>query len=101
MTNVKLPHRRKFLRLAAGAAALPAMSRIARAQVYPTRPLRLIVGFAAGGGSDIIARFMGQWLSDRLGQQLIIENRPGAGGALFLGLLSARRVAPGAATWQS
>jgi tripartite-type tricarboxylate transporter receptor subunit TctC len=75
---VKLP-RRNFLHLAAGAAALPAVSRIARAQAYPTRPVRIIVGFPAGGGGDIIARLIGQWLSERLGQQFVIENRPGAG----------------------
>jgi tripartite-type tricarboxylate transporter receptor subunit TctC len=76
---VKLPHRRQFIYLAAGAAALPSMSCIARAQAYPTRQVRLIVGLAAGGGADILARVMGQWLSDRLGQQFVIENRPGAG----------------------
>src|ERR1700732_1305175 len=70
--------RRRFLHLAAGAAALPALSRIARAQTYPTRPVRLIVGFPAGGTSDIGARLMGQWLSDQLGQPFIVENRPGA-----------------------
>jgi tripartite-type tricarboxylate transporter receptor subunit TctC len=75
---MKLP-RRNFLRLAAGAAALPAVSRSARAQDYPSRPVRIIVGFPAGGGSDIIARLMGQYLSERLGQPFIIENRPGAG----------------------
>src|SRR6266705_2172149 len=80
MTNVKLPHRRQFLHLGAGAAALPLVSRIARAQAYPTRPVRIVVGAAAGGTGDITARLIGQWLSDRLGQQFIVENRPGAGG---------------------
>jgi tripartite-type tricarboxylate transporter receptor subunit TctC len=75
---MKLP-RRTFLHLAASAAALPAVSRIAWAQVYPARPVRIIVGFPAGGGVDIIARLMGQWLSERLGQPFLIENRPGAG----------------------
>ena len=75
---MKLP-RRQFLHLAAGAAALPAVSRIARAQTYPTRPVRIIVGFPAGNASDIFARLMGQWLSERLGQQFVVENRPGAG----------------------
>jgi tripartite-type tricarboxylate transporter receptor subunit TctC len=70
--------RRRFLRLAAGAAALPAASRFAWAQTYPTRPVRLIVGFPAGGGADIVARILGRWLSERLGQEFIIENKPGA-----------------------
>ena len=74
---MKLP-RRQFLHLAAGAAALPVVSRIAWAQAYPTRPVRIIVGFAPAGGTDIMARLIGQWLSERLGQQFVIENRPGA-----------------------
>ena len=72
--------RRKFLHLAAGAAALPAISRIARADTYPSHPVRILVGFAAGSTTDILGRLIGQWLSQRLGQQFIIENRPGAGG---------------------
>jgi tripartite-type tricarboxylate transporter receptor subunit TctC len=75
---MKLP-RRNFLYLAAGAAALPAVSHIAWAQEYPTKPVRIIVGFAPGGGADIAARLIGQWLSERLGQSFVIENRPGAG----------------------
>src|SRR5262245_34642861 len=78
---MKPPHRRKFLHLAAG-AALPALSRIAMAQSYPSRPVRILVGFAAGGGADIFARLMAQWLSERLGQPFIVENRPGASGNL-------------------
>src|SRR5262244_2851525 len=74
---MKLP-RRNFLHLAAGAAALPAVSRFAWAQTYPSRPVRLVVGAPAGGGFDIVARLMGQWLSERLGQPFVIENRPGA-----------------------
>src|SRR5262249_8045673 len=77
--TMKFP-RRRFLRLAAGAAALPVLPRIARAQAYPSRPVRLIVGFPAGGPGDIVARLMGQRLSDQLGQPFVIENRPGAGG---------------------
>jgi tripartite-type tricarboxylate transporter receptor subunit TctC len=71
--------RQQFLHLAAGAAALPAVARIARAQTYPSRPVRIIVGFPAGGASDIIARLIAQGLSERLGQQFFVENRPGAG----------------------
>jgi tripartite-type tricarboxylate transporter receptor subunit TctC len=76
---MKLP-RRHFLHLAVGAAALPAATRFALAQAYPGRPVHVIAGFAAGGGVDITARLIGQWLSDRLGQTFVIENRPGAGG---------------------
>jgi tripartite-type tricarboxylate transporter receptor subunit TctC len=76
---MKLP-RRQFLHLAAGLAALPAVSRIAMAQAYPSRPVRLVVPFGSAGATDITARLVGQWLSERLGQQFIIENRPGAGG---------------------
>jgi tripartite-type tricarboxylate transporter receptor subunit TctC len=75
---MKLP-RRRFLHLAASAAALPAVARFACAQAYPSRPVRLICGFAPAGGNDIIARLMGQWLTERLGQTFVIENRPGAG----------------------
>src|SRR5438552_8708713 len=74
--NVKLP-RRQFLHLAAGAATLQMLSRIASAQTYPTRPVRLVVGFAAGGTTDIVTRLIGQWLSERFGQQFTTENRPG------------------------
>jgi tripartite-type tricarboxylate transporter receptor subunit TctC len=78
---MKLP-RRQFLHLAAAAAALPAVSCFAWAQAYPTRPVRVIVPFAVGGLLDILARLMGQWLSERLGQPFVIENRPGAAGNL-------------------
>jgi tripartite-type tricarboxylate transporter receptor subunit TctC len=74
------PSRRRFVHLAAGATALPAVSRFACAQTYPTRPVRIIVPYPPGGAPDIVARLMGQWISDRLGQRFIIENRPGAGG---------------------
>ena len=79
---MKLPHRRQFLHLAAGAAALPAVSRFANAQSCPTRPVRVIVPFGSAGATDIVARLIGQWLSERLGQPFVIENRPGAGGNL-------------------
>src|SRR5262245_22840173 len=72
--------RRKFLHLAAGAAVLPAVTCIAWAQAYPSRPVRLIAPFAPGGATDLVARLMGQWLSERFGRQFIVENRPGAGG---------------------
>src|SRR5262249_41435984 len=78
--KMKLPHRRQFLHLAAGASALPAVARIASAQAYPSRPVRIMVGFAAGSTSDIYARLVGQWLSERVAQPFVVENRPGAGG---------------------
>src|SRR5262245_36523773 len=76
---VKLRHRRQFLHLAAGAAALPFAPNVARAQAYPSRPVRVIVGYPPGGPTDILARLIGQWLSERFGQPFIIENRPGGG----------------------
>jgi tripartite-type tricarboxylate transporter receptor subunit TctC len=76
---MKLP-RRTFLHLAAGAGALSTTSRVARAQTYPTRPVRILVGYPPGGATEILARLMGQWLAQRLGQPFIIENRPGASG---------------------
>jgi tripartite-type tricarboxylate transporter receptor subunit TctC len=84
--------RRQFLHLAAGAVALPAVSRIARAQTYPTRPVRMMVGFAAGGTFDTLARLMAQWLSERYRQQFVIENRPGGGGTI--GTEAAVRASP-------
>jgi tripartite-type tricarboxylate transporter receptor subunit TctC len=78
---MKLP-RRTFLNLAAGAAALPVVSRVARAQTYPARPVRIVVGFPAGSAPDVVARLIGQRLSERLGQSFVIENRTGAGGTL-------------------
>jgi tripartite-type tricarboxylate transporter receptor subunit TctC len=77
---MKPPHRRQFLHLAAGATVLPALVRSARAQAYPARPVRIIVPFAPAGTTDIVARIIAQWLSERLGQQFVIENRPGGAG---------------------
>ena len=77
---MKLPHRRHFLRLAAGAIAVPAVSRTARAESYPSRPVHIVVAFAAGGTTDIVARVIAQWLSERIHQQFIVENRPGGSG---------------------
>ena len=89
---MKLPHRRQFLHLAAGAAALPVVSRMARAQTYPSRPVRWIIGFPPGGGADQVARLIAPSLSERLGQQVVIENRPGAG--TFLSVQSVLNSAP-------
>jgi tripartite-type tricarboxylate transporter receptor subunit TctC len=77
-TPMRLP-RRRFLRLTAGAAALPALSRIAPAQVYPARPVHLIIGYTPGGSADLTARLIGQWLSERLGQTIVVDSRPGGG----------------------
>src|SRR5262245_45350856 len=77
-TAMKLP-RREFLRLAAAAAALPAAAVRASAQTYPTRPVRLILGFPAGGSTDLVARIMAAWLTERLGQSVVVENKPGGG----------------------
>jgi tripartite-type tricarboxylate transporter receptor subunit TctC len=88
---VKLP-RRKFLHLAGGAAALPIVSGSARAQAYPSRPVRLIVGFPPGGGADTIARIIGPWLSQRLGQPVVIENRPGASSTPWFALFTPKGV---------
>ena len=79
LLKMALP-RRQFLRLAAGATTLPAVTRLAWAQAYPSRPVQIMVGAPAGGGIDITARLIGQWLSERSGQQFVIENRPGGGG---------------------
>jgi tripartite-type tricarboxylate transporter receptor subunit TctC len=79
---MKLSHRRQFLHLAASAAALPAVSRVARAQAYPARPVRILFGYAAGGAGDIVARLISQWLSEQFGQRFVIENRPGAAGII-------------------
>ena len=87
--SMRLP-RRKFLRLAAGSAAVAAMPRIARAETYPARPVHIIVGFAPGAASDIIARLIGDWLSERLGQQFVIDNRPGAGSNIGTEAVGAR-----------
>jgi tripartite-type tricarboxylate transporter receptor subunit TctC len=76
------PDRRRFLRLAAGAAALPGITGMARAEVYPARPVRIVAGFPAGSTTDIVARLVGQWLQDRLGQPFVVENRPGAGASI-------------------
>src|SRR5882724_4726937 len=76
---MKFP-RRAFMHLAVGAAALPVLSGVARAQAYPSKPVRIVVGFPAGGATDIFARLMGEWLTQRLGQQFLVENKPGASG---------------------
>jgi hypothetical protein len=105
---MKLPHRRQFLHLATGAAALSTVSHIAWAQTYPTRPVRLILGYAPGGAPDIVARLIGEWLSQRFGQPFIIENRPGgpwlprrAGQGWYIptdGNRAAAPIAPGSAS---
>jgi tripartite-type tricarboxylate transporter receptor subunit TctC len=90
--------RRTFLHLAAGAAALPAISRVAWAQAYPTRPVRVLEGIGGGSSADLGARLIGQWLSERLGQHFVIENRPGAGSTLSIGEPYLRRIEPKYAT---
>src|SRR5882672_9127850 len=92
MMKTKLPHRRQFLHLASGAAALPIMSRIAWAQAYPVRPIRFIVPLAAGGGLDFVARLPAEHLPRPLGQQVIVENKAGAGG--MLGIETAAKSPP-------
>jgi tripartite-type tricarboxylate transporter receptor subunit TctC len=89
--------RRQFLRLAVGAAALPAAARIASAQAYPTRPVRLLIGFNAGGAPDVVARLLCQWLSEHVGQNFLVENRPGAGGNI--GTAYGAKAAPDGYTW--
>src|SRR5271154_6813670 len=95
---MKLPHRRRFLYLAAGAAALPAMSCVARAQAYPTRPITMIVPFAAAGPTDVAARIIGEHMSRTLGQRLVVENIVGAGG--ITGSLRTMRANPDGYTIQ-
>ena len=82
--TMKLPHRRQFLHLATGVAALPVASRIGRAQAYPSRPVRIIVGFPAGGTNDVHARLIAEWLSRQFGPSFVVENRPGAAGNIAL-----------------
>src|SRR5262245_25785845 len=94
MTNVKPFHRRQFLHLAAGAAALPALSRVARAQAYPSRPITMVVPFAAGGGSDLISRIIAERMGGLLKQSIVVENIGGANGSVGIGRL-ARAVADG------
>ena len=95
---MKLP-RRTFLHLAAGAAAAPAVARIARAQAYPARPVRIVAPTGPGGAPDIIARLIGPWLSDRLGQQFIIENRPGSGNNIGTEVVVRRRRMATRSSW--
>ena len=90
---MNLPDRRKFMRLAAGAAALPAVARIANAQAYPSRPVRIIVPFAAGGGTDSLSRIFGQAISEQLGATVVVENVGGAGGTI--GIAQVAKAAPG------
>jgi tripartite-type tricarboxylate transporter receptor subunit TctC len=94
--TMKLPHRRQFLHLAVGAAALPMVSRFAWAQAYPSRPVRIIVGFPAGGVADIVARLLGDQIGRSQGQRMLIENRAGAGGVI--GTEAASRAAPDGST---